>query len=88
MDIITKRPENMSFKEYRRKRKEFTNWQRKIRKHGILVYLASQITETEFGDGKDKKKVKQYRTFMPAIVSHYDKAKQAVYKPMEKVELK
>lgn len=83
MQIITKRPEGMSYKEYRQRRKEFTNWQRKRRKHGVLVYLASQIIteETPFG------KVERRRTYMPAVVSHYDE-NGAVYKPMKRVELK
>lgn len=37
--IITERPENMSFSEYRRLRREQTLRERKRKKRGDLVYL-------------------------------------------------
>ena len=77
--IITKRPENMSYEKYRKVRKQQTNQLRVRLKHGILVYLSSQIITEETPLGKVQRKV----TYQPAI-KHFDRNGKVIYKPMPK----
>lgn len=78
-NIITKRPENMSYEKYREVRKQQTNQLRARLKHGILVYLSSQIITEETPLGKVKRKV----TYQPAI-KHFDRNGKVIYKSMPK----
>jgi len=77
--IITKRPENMSYEKYREVRKQQTNQLRARLKHGILVYLSSQIITEETPLGKVQRKV----AYQPAI-KHFDRNGKVIYKPMPK----
>ena len=78
MKIITKRPENMGYEEYREVLKEQKR-ELKNRKRGIIEYLSVQLTAV-------RRIVVGRRTAMPAVLS-YDKYGRKVYKPMKKVEL-
>lgn len=63
--IITARPTGMSFKDYRRKRKEQQE-KLKFRKTGFIVYLASEIITQQIG-GKKVKKLIKYRPFVGRV---------------------
>ena len=79
MKIITKRPENMGYEEYREVLKEQKR-ELKNRKRGIIEYLAVQLSVVG-GIVVGRK------TAMPRVFSHYDAYNRKVYKPMKKVEL-
>lgn len=78
--IITKRPEGMSFTAYVKARSEQTKRERRRKKHGVLVYVASQMYEEPL-TGLPMK-----RTFMPAVKT-YDKHGNVKYVPMKRIEL-
>jgi len=75
--IITERPENMSFSEYRRLRREQTLRERRRKKRGDLVYLASQIVEDPVTKTLSK------RTYMPAVKA-FDRHGNVRYVAMER----
>lgn len=75
--IITERPENMSFSEYRRLRREQTLRERRRKKLGDLVYLASQIVEDPVT------KTMSRRTYMPAVKT-FDSHGNVRYVAMER----
>ena len=75
-DIITKRPENMSFEEYKELRKEQKFKERKNRT-GALVYRASVIYKDEMTNKAMR------RTFPPAVKS-YDMYGNVKYVAMKK----
>ena len=79
-DIITKRPENMSFEKYQELRKEQKRRERKNR-YGILVYLASVIYKDEMTNKAMR------RTFPPAVKS-YDMYGNVKYVAMKTKQLK
>lgn len=64
-DIITARPTGMSFKDYRRKRKEQQE-KLKLRKTGFIVYLASEIITQQIG-GKKVERLIKYRPFVGRV---------------------
>lgn len=75
--IITERPENMSFSEYRRLRREQTLRERRRKKRGDLVYLASQIiTDPLTG-------IKRKQTYPPAVKA-FDRHGNVRYVAMER----
>lgn len=78
--IITKRPEGMSFTAYVNVRSEQTKRERSRKKHGVLVYVASQLYKEPFTG------VQMKRTFMPAIKT-YDRHGNVKYVPMKRIEL-
>lgn len=97
--VITKRPEGMSFTAYVKARSEQTKRERRRKKHGVLVYVASQIVYEpilikdeispmiEADERTDKVETAQMkRTFMPAIKT-YDKHGNVKYIPMKRIEL-
>lgn len=63
--IITARPAGMSFKDYRRKRKEQQE-KLKFRKTEFLVYLASEIITQQIGGQKIERIVK-YPAFVGRV---------------------
>lgn len=73
--IITARPEAMSFGKYKELRRKQMLRERRRRKSGILVYVASQIVEGS------------RQTFMPAVKT-FDKYGNVKYVPMKKKEIK
>lgn len=75
--IITERPETMSFSKYKKLRREQTKRERSRKKHGVLVYVASRIYEDPL-TGLPMK-----RTFPPAIKT-YDKYGNVKYVPMKR----
>jgi len=75
--IITERPENMSFSEYRRLRREQMLRERRRKKLGDLVYLASQIVEDPVTKTLSK------RTYMPAVKT-FDRHGNVRYVAMER----
>lgn len=75
--MITERPENMSFSEYRRLRREQTLRERRRKKRGDLVYLASQIVEDPVTKTLSK------RTYMPAVKT-FDRHGNVRYVAMER----
>lgn len=79
--IITARPETMSFDKYKTLRRKQTLRERRRRKRGDLVYIASQIIEDPITKTKHK------RTYMPAIKT-FDKYGNVKYVPMKKKEIK
>ena len=79
--IITARPETMSFDEYKELRREQTLRERRGSKRGNLVYIASQIIEDPITMTKYK------RTYMPAVKT-FDKYGNVKYVPMKKKEIK
>lgn len=76
MDIITKRPESMSYKEYRQHLKDQRNW---IRRRGEMAYLA--VIHFKDAIGREMR-----RTYPPAVRRN-DKYGNVVYKPMKKLQL-
>lgn len=97
--IITKRPENMSFEDYVKARSEQTKRERSRKKHGVLVYVASQIVyepilikdeispTIEADERTDKvETAPMKRTFQPAIKT-YDEHGNVKYVPMRRIEL-
>lgn len=79
--IITARPENMSFDKYKKLRREQTIRERRRRKHGILAYVSSEIYDDPITGLKMK------RTSLPAIRTE-DKYGNVKYVPMRKKELR
>ena len=62
-EIITARPEGMSFEQYKVKRKQQVDRDRARRRHGKLVYLSGEFIKALPGSGMPDKK----RTGMPAL---------------------
>lgn len=79
--IITARPEAMSFGKYKKLRREQMLRERRGSKRGDLVYIASQIIEDSIT------KTKYKRTYMPAVKT-FDKYGNVKYVPMKKKEIK
>lgn len=76
MDIITKRSENMSFKQYRQHLKDQKNW---IKRRGELTYLA--VIHFKDATGREMK-----RTYPPAV-KYQDGNGNVVYKPMNRLQV-
>lgn len=80
MKLIIQRPAGMGYDEYRRVRKDQTDWLRRRKKSGDLVYRSSELYTEETPKGK----VQYIRKWPPAIRCT-DKNGEVFYKPMKHI---